>query len=83
METDTGRERLRRENVPITKLHSRKRAMHGDVHQASLLFPVSSESSKGRKVRAFVGCVGGHRVVTGVDTYAEVSLIDKNLSSAT
>ena len=39
--------------------------------------------SEGRKVTAFIGWIGGHKVVIGVDTYAEVSLISKKIASAT
>ena len=41
------------------------------------------EESEGRKVTAFVGWIGGHKVVIGVDTYAEVSLVSKRITSTT
>ena len=40
-----------------------------------------AEESEGRKVTAFVGWIGGHKVVIGVDTYAEVSLVSNRITS--
>ena len=41
------------------------------------------EEAEGRKVTAFVGWIGGHKVVIGVDTFAEVSLISDRITSTT
>ena len=46
--------------------------------------PMATRSeAEGRKVTAFVGWIGGHKVVIGVDTYAEVSLISDRITSST
>ena len=50
---------------------------------AAPMTELEDSEREGRKVTAFVGWIGGHKVVIGVDTYAEVSLVSKAIASAT